>query len=134
VTDIIEHIQRKLAYLRQHEDFDGINADAARSYHLQWIRHHRYQLPPPLSETELTDFEARNEFHLPADYRLFLLEVSAGGVGPGDMVDFRELLENEHDMVIADAAGEFDELNERHLLTNGLAIRSGSVFLVNRSH
>ncbi len=44
---------------------------------------HRYELAPPLSETEVTSFETAHNIVLPADYRAFLLEVGSAGAGPG---------------------------------------------------
>jgi hypothetical protein len=107
MIDSIQRILHKLAYLRHHEDFDEIDTTWERRSQLRQSRHHRYQLPPPLTETELADFEARNNFHLPADYRLFLLDVSAGGAGPGDMVDLRTLLALEAEL--RQPENEFDE-------------------------
>lgn len=44
---------------------------------------HRMLLDPPLSEEQVGEAEARWRVALPADYRSFLLQVGAGGAGPG---------------------------------------------------
>ncbi len=45
--------------------------------------HHRYELAPPLTITELTELETDLGAALPEDVRLFATEVGSGGAGPG---------------------------------------------------
>ncbi|MDX2526816.1 SMI1/KNR4 family protein [Streptomyces europaeiscabiei] len=44
---------------------------------------HHFRFADPLSEPEVAEAEARWGVSLPAEYRDFLLEVGAGGAGPG---------------------------------------------------
>ena len=43
---------------------------------------HRFQLAPPLTESQLRQAEEQFRITLPEDYRGFLLQVGAGGAGP----------------------------------------------------
>lgn len=43
---------------------------------------HRYELPPPLSEKVIAQFETYYRCRLPADYRQFMGSVGDGGAGP----------------------------------------------------
>lgn len=44
---------------------------------------HRYALNPPLTASQVSDFESRYGVQLPEDYRDFLLTIGNGGAGPG---------------------------------------------------
>ncbi|WP_460072797.1 SMI1/KNR4 family protein [Streptomyces sp. YKOK-I1] len=44
---------------------------------------HHFRFADPLSESEVAEAEAQWGVSLPAEYRSFLLEVGAGGAGPG---------------------------------------------------
>jgi hypothetical protein len=46
------------------------------------IRNPGKRLSPPLSETDVAEFEAKHDITLPEPYRRFLLEVGNGGDGP----------------------------------------------------
>ncbi|WP_133917287.1 SMI1/KNR4 family protein [Streptomyces sp. NBC_00582] len=46
-------------------------------------RGHHFRFAQPLSEPEISEAEAQWGVSLPAEYRSFLLEVGAGGAGPG---------------------------------------------------
>jgi hypothetical protein len=99
MTDVIDRIQRKLAYLRQHEDFDNTDAAQERQWQLHAIRKHRYHLSPPLAEAEVAKFEAEYRIDLPADYRLFLLEIGNGGAGPGyDLLELNSMIREKDDL------------------------------------
>ncbi|MGW3285991.1 SMI1/KNR4 family protein [Streptomyces sp. NPDC001002] len=76
-------------------DWSGVRArvtalartDRARQVFGAWDRYgargHHFRLADPLSEAEVSAVEAQWGILLPADYRGFLLEVGAGGAGPG---------------------------------------------------
>jgi hypothetical protein len=82
MTDVIDRIQRKLAYLRQYEDFDNTDADNERKSQVSHIKDWAYELEPPLTETEVSAFEAQYGIRLPQDYRRFVLEVGSRGACP----------------------------------------------------
>ena len=44
---------------------------------------HRFELRPPLPETQLQELEQRWRVRLPGDYRYFISQVGDGGAGPG---------------------------------------------------
>jgi hypothetical protein len=55
---------------------------ADRSLSLPGASSHRYANNPPLSETQVREFEEQFEVRLPEDYREYLLSVGNGGAGP----------------------------------------------------
>lgn len=68
----IEQIKAKLADLRQ--------LDAACE--LFGSSSHRYRLGPPLTASELANFEKEFGVRLPPEYRDFVMQVGRGGAGP----------------------------------------------------
>lgn len=53
---------------------------------------HQYNILATVSEEEIQTFESMHRIQLPAEYRSFLLEFGAGGVGPQyGIYDFREI-------------------------------------------
>jgi hypothetical protein len=70
---------------------------------------HRYLLNQPLTQSEVTAFEARYAVSLPEDYRSFLLEVGDGGAGPfyGIFRLDRSHLSARDDLLPGFLAGEF---------------------------
>jgi hypothetical protein len=71
-TATIERIKAKLADLRQLDP----------AYTLFGARSHRYVMGPPLSVSELADYEKRLGGPLPPEYRDFIMAVGHGGAGP----------------------------------------------------
>jgi hypothetical protein len=43
---------------------------------------HGFEVNPPLSESDVTEFESRNRIRLPDDYRQFVTRIGNGGAGP----------------------------------------------------
>jgi hypothetical protein len=108
MNDIIERIKQKLAYLREHEDFDETDAATERGSQVYAAKRYRYVLKAPASETQIAVFEAKYEIRFPDDYRRFLLEVGTGGAGPG-----YDLLSPLDDMLSQEEADRFfDRLDE----------------------
>lgn len=54
-----------------------------KSYEFFGSEHHKYQLKPCLSRSEIQEFEDKYQVNLPDDYREFLLTIGNGGAGPG---------------------------------------------------
>jgi hypothetical protein len=80
---VIQRIKHKLAYLRDHEDYDVTDGEWARTSQVRTSKKYRYTLKPPASEAQVAEFEAQHKIELPEDYRRFLLEVGTRGAGPG---------------------------------------------------
>ncbi|MFE1080102.1 SMI1/KNR4 family protein [Nocardiopsis alba] len=70
-----ERVQALASTGREHDAFEARNRYGAKG--------HSLPLAAPLSEAEIAEVETQWGVSLPDDYRGFLLEVGAGGAGPG---------------------------------------------------
>lgn len=68
----IERIKEKLSDLRQLDPACKLFGSSS----------HRYQLGPPLTASELADWEQKLGVPIPSEYRDFLMSVGHGGAGP----------------------------------------------------
>ncbi len=78
VSPLFDNLKQRLVDLAEHPN-------AGRVF---GFNYHKGKLLPPLKEEEIQKFEVKHDIVLPNEYRQYIKEISAGGMGPGNGMYF----------------------------------------------